>query len=205
MAQSFVNWYGGTLKRYESITSIGAKFCYLNHVSREHFLKLLKESNSQSNLNSRNLDPKASSCRLLYANSIPYFRVDSFNEAVLARTLSEPLKVVQSSRLPVLLPLVQNLYLDEHESQPFQFCPICAAVGYHATFHLLPWFKKCLIHSENLQIIYTNHCNKHIRDGMSDLISTLYDLYFGENSKWNYRRHVSWTKRSGNKPEVYCQ
>lgn len=179
MVNSDVNWRSRSLQPYESLYSLGAKFCYLNRISPTVFHAFLQEfAGSSSN-----------SSYLLLAGD-PTFRLSQ-----LARKLGEPISVIRSTSIESMLPpigLKESVKGVQHSMLPkrLRYCCVCIEKGFHATYHQLPWLSHCLIHEEPFGLL-----KKSERlDDMSDINITkeLFDLLFGSSSKWDYKNCNAW-------------
>jgi len=188
MAKEKVNWHCGTLRKYESITSLGAKFCYLNRIKPADFFQFLAEHK----LLSENLLTRRA-CQPAFETVFATLNVD---ERSVAKSLGERVAIVQSIALSPLIPDYEHSSAPKERLALIQYCPKCIAGGYHGNFHQLPWFKRCLIHGEPLLSIGTStYQGRGVFDGQSNLITALHSLFFSEKSRWNFRHHSAWECR----------
>jgi hypothetical protein len=174
------SWRSGTLRPYESIGSIGAKYCYLNKVKPIEFAKLIRgfilENNSgifhEYTLDNPRLDIKS-----------------------LAKFLNEPLSIVDKlsfqgfNQLPHLTKET-GFSLDGRHN--LTYCPKCLSEGYHSPFHQINWISKCFIHGEAL--VQISSLNRPISKLGEDtrLIDDLYDIWFSNDDVWGAAKASYW-------------
>lgn len=130
-----INWGRGRLLPYESLGAFAAKFCRLNGIKLREFRWFLKE----------------------FIEGGDWKRANFSAVAIkrLARLLDEKEAVVDKLNPNKLqLPGCYGTFaLSDDVSPSFRkisYCPECISIGYHASFHEYPWFKKCPIHQTNL-------------------------------------------------------
>jgi hypothetical protein len=188
MTENEINWRRGTLRPFESLTSIGAKFCYLNSVKPSDFICFITELGYTFNTQNENSE-----------FSIPYevgskYKFSNRSTRALAKMLGEPLKIVRSISLWPLMPYYLDSLAHVTVSKRLRYCPECLKTGYHGIFHQLPWFDQCLIHGIK---IHGNWQSKQGHDGLQDgsigLVGELYKLYFSSSLIWDFRIPASWT------------
>lgn len=123
MRDGKVNWCKGALQPYESWASIAVKFCFFNQVGHRDFIQF---------------------CRETWIEEIP----DTFR--VFSAALGEPAGVARTLSVMPLLPPIETVGIQNSAFATLRYCPECIRVGYHATFHQLIWFDRCLIHGRAL-------------------------------------------------------
>lgn len=210
-----INWRSGTLRRYESLSCIGAKFCYLNRVEPIEFLRFLAtylrpppspifqdhQENQQAKWIAKFIhathNPHPTS--VFSVLGLPRFRLTAF-----ARALGEHTRLLTHSNYQRMLPqsIVQGVCdVDPlHLIAAVRYCPDCLAAGYHGTFHQLPWFDRCLLHGSPIIDIARSAQHNHrpccgefkLPEGDGDLVSDLYRLMFGAQSPWNFSSPQAW-------------
>ena len=134
-----VNWRRGSLWPYESMASVGAKYCHLNKVRPSEFLKFLNRFSSP-------------------VRPIEFWKwldCGSFDDEAMSVALREAPEHVARLRWTPFLP--PEGYADGPPNRRIydpeihiRFCPECARRGLHAIFHQLPWLRKCLLHEIEL-------------------------------------------------------
>ncbi len=175
-----VNWRRGSLRDYESIAGVAAKFCYLNRVGPGEFIRF---------------------CERFIARFRPnefwmLFDRNDFDFDRFASILGEPNSCIAHLRQAPFRPPEEyvgcNIKLrNEDSSTDIVYCPDCIKFGYHAIFHQLPWMNKCLIHGSRLLRARGFDNKSYVRRDFL-LIKDVYRLFFGEESTWNYDDYDSW-------------
>ncbi len=178
----YVNWMHGTLRRYESIASVGAWFCAQNFVQPNAFAEFLLEF----------LPAVPSHYTLTIENP-------SFDFIRFARALNEPIEIVRSLG-------VARLGLGEIErvsgvgsvaSTPFRVCEHCLHQRFHSVWHQVPWLERCVFHDMPLRTMATTI--KHFRRPPQlsrDVlrVGTLKDLWFSRDDG-----RTTWRLELGNR------
>lgn len=174
------SWRSGTLRPFESIGSLGAKYIYLNRIKQREF-RLLLLSFLPSELNS----------------SVPTLDQDGFKLKAFAALLSEPISVLSTMSVRNFItgasvrPLVES-QIREWSVDVLRFCPKCMEEGYHSILHQMPCFDECIFHFEPLQ----SHGDKLGSVGKFPqdlrLIPLLYKLWFESSAYWPQARTSFW-------------
>ena len=178
-----VNWRRGSLRRYESLAGFAAKFCYLNRIGPNEFIRFFEKF-------------------------IGHFRPHEFWDLLdrvdfdidcFANIIGEPESYVDSMRQVPFRPPEAYVgtnakLINKDSSIDIFYCPDCIKFGYHAIFHQLPWIKRCLIHGSALQRGDGVFHGSYVRRDVV-LIKDVYGLLFGEVSKWNYEDYDSWINK----------
>lgn len=179
-----INWRPGSWRPYESLACIGAKFCYLNKVTIQTYLEFLSDFIGS---------PKKTAAgehRLMTDNVNSILDSPSFQLRAYARVFEEPVRIVRTSQLSALIPnrvVAPILTLT-------RVCQECIKDGYHAVFHQMPWFNKCLIHGTVL-IDFKFEMPSHPKNYRQ--ISVLQDALFGKGSTWAYPSFSAWIPSHG--------
>jgi len=189
-----VSWRSGTLRAYESMTSIGAKYCLFNRVSPSDFIEFITQF-----LPARDLSKYESTV------DVPGFKLSKFS-----RVIGEPIATVltQSTRELkwfVKSEIVSPNFNFSHGREPIniglRICPVCSSQGYHATFHNFPWLHRCLIHGHLLQNVQVRRGGTVSRDEIyaelpGDLgpVQSLFSFWASDSSGWMKRTPQMWAK-----------
>jgi hypothetical protein len=175
------SWRPGTLRAYESVGSIGAKYCYLNKVKPREFYNLILELIGEKN-------------RYINRDDFTFDSLD-FDFSKLSKLFNEPLPIVKKLSLKAInhLPnLRKQTGYSLASNEDFAYCPICLANGYHSPLHQISWVTNCFIHNEAL--INVVNKNKSIKNLHTDikLLSNLYDIWFVESEIWESAKSYDW-------------
>lgn len=175
------NWRTNTLRVYESIGSIGAKYCYLNKVKPKEFYNLIIELIG---------DKREHIDRDDYT-----FDNLEFDFSMLSKLLAEPLSTVNKLSLNAITHL-PNLHKQTGYSlaskKNLAYCPVCLANGYHSPLHQIHWVTNCFIHNETL--INVTNINQSISKLHGDikLLGHLYDIWFVQSKVWDSANSFEW-------------
>lgn len=162
------------------MSSIGAKYCYLNRVSPIIFGKIIQE-----------YLPPIDVSRFAITVDVPGFKLDVF-----ARLIGENVKVLRSQSSNDLVPgplLAAAAEESEPSFESLQCCQACLACGFHSVLHQLPWIRRCFIHDTPLVSAELRSCSlgkglpRDIR-----FVTGLFDLWFGRNSPWPEAKLPQW-------------
>lgn len=189
-ATPYINWRRGTLWPYESMAGIGAKFCFVNKVSPRIFREYLKAFN------------------LKFASAEFLFLMDQSqtNLVRFARDLGEPLNKVRELRAAQFLPPIDyfnvepSRYCSGHTKRgvPDQwhlnvsYCPVCIKSGFHASFHQINLFSRCLLHGDELKSFEKKRDFWNYSSPVEKFIADVYVLLFGGESGWNFHQPDEW-------------
>lgn len=137
-------WRPGALRPFESVASLGAKYCYLNKIRFIDFWEMLSE-----------FLPRGADV----PDGASFLDEPGFNMSKFAHYLGEPLSVVTTLALRKInsgsyLKAVSGSATHDFNLGTFRFCLACLANGYHSSLHQLQWMDKCFIHGVPLQ---SNH------------------------------------------------
>lgn len=185
-----INWRKGTLWPYESMAGIGAKFCFVNRVSPRLFRDYLKT-----------LGPNFKSADFLFLADRPQTDIVKF-----AIDLGEPLAKVRELRVGRFYPPSGYFHGRSLGSWPpnsrfgvpvqwhwdVSYCPVCVRHGFHASFHQINMFSRCLVHGEKLKEFEAKRSYWNYRRPDERFIADVYELFFEGESKWDYRRPDDW-------------
>lgn len=174
------SWRSGTLRPYESIGSIGAKYCYLNKVKIIEFAKLIRGLTPENN-NGIFYD---------YTLDNPHLDIKS-----LAKLLNEPLSIIDMLSFQTFnqLPhLTKETGFSLIGRRNLTYCPKCLSEGYHSPFHQINWISKCFIHDEAL--VQIDSLNRSVSKLGEDarLIGDLYDIWFRNNDVLDVAKAPCW-------------
>lgn len=175
------SWRPRTLRAYESVGSIGAKYCYLNKVKPREFYNLILELIGEKNR---------------YINRDDFtFDSLNFDFLKLSKLFNEPLPIVKKLSLETInhLPnLRKQTGYSLASNNNFTYCPICLANGYHSPLHQISWVTNCFIHNEALLSVESK--NKSIKNLQTDikLLSDLYNIWFAESKIWESAKSYDW-------------
>lgn len=135
-------WRPGALRPFESVASLGAKYCYLNKIRFIDFWEMLSEFLPQGT------DVPEGT----YALDAPGFNIGRF-----AHYLGEPVSIANTMLLKKAIPgphlqaVYGSKYTPDFNYKALRFCPACLAHGYHSNLHQMEWMAKCFIHGEPLK------------------------------------------------------
>jgi hypothetical protein len=181
-ARSFVGpWWPGTLLRYESMSALGAKYCWFNAIHPSKFVEVVAEFMPASTTG----NPLQVDAPLACAVDAPGFRL-----AELAVLLGERLQVLQSQSLAALS-AADAVASDDGRTMPLlspfwtlRGCAVCLAKGYHSVVHQIAAIERCHIHPHehlkehpsrwSLEWIVPRQYSLDLRH-----VGPLYDLWFG--------------------------
>ncbi len=188
--QSTTSWRKNTLRPFESMASLGAKYCHLNKVSIKVFGEVLAEF----------LPPDVSTPESTCTVDTVGFNISGFS-----KMLDEPLALIrsQSARQISLGATFQEVCSVGNVSfNELRFCPECLADGYHSTLHQLSWLEKCFLHSIPLieHRIRPKSIHRHL-SGDTKLIGALYQSWFGTERVWQEAYSSTWT--TSNNTSIY--
>jgi len=173
------SWRAGTLRPYESIGSIGAKYCYLNKVKIIEFSKLI-----------RGLTPESNDGNFDYTLDNPHLDIKG-----LAKLLNEPFSVVNKLSFQAFnqLPhLTKETGFSLVGRRNLTYCPKCLSDGYHSPFHQINWISKCFIHGETLVQVETLNRPSNKLGEDARFIGDLYDIWFLNNDVWESAKMSYW-------------
>lgn len=188
-AQS-INWRKGTLCPYESMAGIGAKFCFLNRVSPPLFRDYLTT-----------LSQKFASAEFLFLMDRPQTDIAKF-----AIDLGEPLDKVRELRVGRFFPPSDYFYASSQRFWPprtchgvpqnwhwtVSYCPVCVRHGFHASFHQIDLFSRCLLHGEGLKKFEAKRAYWNYMRPDERFIGDVYELLFEGESRWNFSQPDEW-------------
>lgn len=184
-----VSWRVGSLWPYESMAGVGAKCCYVNRISPRQFRLFLCK-----------FCPSFKSADFLALVDHPDFSIRKFSLA-----LGEPVERIRQLRLIPFFPPEEYV---ARRSQPWPintvhgvpqevrqnlvYCPACAKVGFHASFHQLARLSECPIHGLTLeQFAMRPAVRKYLRSD-EKLIADAYELLFHGSTEWDFRNDNAW-------------
>lgn len=156
-----INWGRGRLLPYESPYSLVAKFARLNGIGAKQARDFLGHIAGQTNW----VD----------------FGFDDTAAKRLSRLLDEPAAIIKTigfSALSLPIPYVttQLTGVSDDLHEVVVCCPTCLAKGYHASFHLYAWLKKCPIHCDDLvQIAISSDWNTPAFDRFVGAVGQMLD------------------------------
>jgi hypothetical protein len=145
-----INWGSGRLLPYESCGAFVAKFCTLNGISPKELRGFLDELFDD---NSGQIIGNISRTEI---SDIPWLRkrlallLDE-NESVVAKLGADKMSLSGCYGT-----FSYSNYLDDSYDR-VSYCPECARIGYHASFHEFAWLGKCPIHRNNLIVERVNY------------------------------------------------
>ncbi|MFC7518840.1 TniQ family protein [Herbaspirillum sp. GCM10030257] len=198
---SAITWISGSLRPYESMPSIIAKLCHLNKVKPPFMFDYLADflcrsaARRQSNVRAGTEDKVSGQLFGVRASTLDDH---GFPLAVFARILSEPVSIMRTCTYEAIIPKSAARI---QEFSPtiggLRVCPQCLATGYHAVFHQLPWFYRCLVHGTKLKCVLARSDEKTENAGFpahSDLamVPALFRAMFGEESSWDCNNIRNW-------------
>lgn len=177
------SWRPGTLRLFESIGSIGAKYCYLNKIKPIEFSKLILELTVDR--------PEKPMVSDLTFGSL------EFDFRKLSRLLGEPIAITNKLSLRAIDQL-PNLYrhtrysLKSKSNKNFSYCSTCLASGYHSSLHQIGWVGSCFIHGDILinEVVPYKTLPKVQYD--VDLLNCLYAAWFSESDIWQSAQSYNW-------------
>jgi len=130
-----IAWYPGTMRPFESLESVAAKWCLLNRLSAHHFEKWSAE------LAVRRRARRG-------AGDVPPPRLDAEG---LAKALGEPVAIVRTLRSRQKIEdsnfSATALQLGK-PARGIRFCGACLREGFHSDLHEVPWLGYCFVHPE---------------------------------------------------------
>lgn len=210
-----VSWRNRTLRPYESMGSLGAKYCYVNRVNPHRFTQFLKEYLPQEVEAAPVVDSVISidridishivrfSRQITLLKDVPFSAVDveGFKIRDFAQVLNEPIAIVRSQRSS-LFELGASLTKIASVSsglrvEALYVCPVCISEGYHSTLHQLSWLERCYLHDVVLERI--SHPPRPLKMGLPrdcSLVSPLYKVWFGNSSPWPDAKRRFWPQES---------
>lgn len=177
-----VNWRPGSLWPYESLAAVGAKFAYLNRVPPSAFRRLLSR-----------FAPPFASDEFLSLIDHPQFSIGPF-----ARMIGEPEHMVLELKVaPFVLPenFISKRSPGVFRIQPrdLRYCPACAMLGFHALFHQLDWFSRCLLHDIELRTFSRARDKKWMFPRRDDrIVADAFELLFMCDTGWEFLRKDAW-------------
>lgn len=176
------NWRSNTLRAYESVGSIGAKYCYLNKVKPKEFYSLLHELIGNKG-------------NYRHQNDFTFDSID-FDFLKLSKLLGEPLSIVNKLTLNAInhLPdLHSKVGYSLASKKSFTYCPICLSHGYHSSLHQIEWVTNCFVHNELLiDVANTNQSIKNLQNDIK-LLGHLYDIWFVQSNVWDSAKSHEWS------------
>lgn len=192
-----VSWRTGSLMLYESFSSIGAKYCFVNRVAPSEFGRILTELTPR---NKKYEEVQSQHCRSWVPAPFNHCTLDvpNFQMARLGRLLNEPMAVIETlsgcgvSLGPKLIGVLSKGAPDFTE---LNVCPICIRIGYHSLLHQVRWIiDRCLIHDVDLERMPCSPMRIG-RDLCYDTryVGALYDLWFGSSAVWAEGSSGKWT------------
>lgn len=187
-----INWRSGSLSRFESLSSVGAKFCQLNRVRPRSFRRFV-----EGFLSSRVEG---------YASRFSPLDSSHFDLTGFAKAIGEPVRLVRSMAwepwLPteLLIPGVEALN-GFCLNRTLRYCPQCMQKGYHAVFHQFPWFSRCLVHGAMLQSFHRSTASpeyfqtggRGVFLGDGYLVDECMELFFGNDRLWEGANDPWWS------------
>lgn len=186
-----VNWRPGSLWPYESLAAVGAKFAYLNRVRPSRFRKFLLD-----------FDPKSIDIDFFSLIDAPDFSTRRF-----ARVLGESERLIKQLKVGPFIPPTAYAtnsqfgfsklhpsigWVGQHFSPPFRYCPICAKLGFHAIFHQLDLFSRCLIHDVELRQFSSASPRLCSLRRIDYLIEHAYEFFFMGSAGWEFSQAEAW-------------
>lgn len=186
----YINWRKGTLWPYESMAGIGAKFCFLNRVSPHRFHDYLIS-----------ICNKFTSAEFLFLMDLPQSDIARF-----AIDLGEPMDKVRELRVARFFPPQDYFDPNSHRSLPLNschgvplhwhwsvsYCPVCVRHGFHASFHQINIFSRCLLHGEELKKFEAKRAYWNYMRPDERLVGDVYELLFESESTWDFRQPDEW-------------
>lgn len=184
-----VTWHRGTLWPYESMAAVGAKFCYLNKVSPRRFIEYL-----------RTFCPGIRTGDLLSVLDDPQADLGAF-----ASSLGEHVANVRKLKASRFYPPEFYAVPRERPSServgeivqiPFngslRYCPTCARMGFLASFHHIPIFRKCLLHGDALLQFTLRSAVWPCRNDNEKGIANAHAFLFESRLGWDFKRGSAW-------------
>jgi hypothetical protein len=128
-------WYAGTMRPFESLESLGAKWCLVNRLSANDFKKWMEGLTERAQSRPR-------------ADGRSWYDVEA---EALAKAFGEPIAVARTvrSRLKIEASNFASDALQRDKTEgAFRFCRACLKDGFHSDLHEVPWLGHCFVHPE---------------------------------------------------------
>ena len=179
-----VAWYPGTVRPYESIYGIAAKFCIVNRVKPWHFVEW------------------ADSIAPSPYNQVPGEYWERWSVEAILKALGEPARLVETVGLRFGLTASRRAHVPPSGvSDATKFCGVCLGQGFHSALHGEYLLRRCFVHIN--EVLFRDpaelapgfeHRSENARLDFIEVVSLLMKFWSGKEAPFPLPAPYRWPR-----------